>query len=68
MEDKGVGGRGRLDVTGKGEIQSIDNRGFWDNSGISVVRGGVDLVVSGKGVSGSEFGTWENLPNNIEVL
>ena len=57
-----------MDVTGKGEIQSIDNHGFWDNSGISIVREGVDLVVSGKGVSGSEFGTWENLPNDIEVV
>ena len=57
-----------MDVTGKSEIESIDNCGFRDNSGIGIVGGGVDLVVAGKGVSRSEFGTWENLPNDVKVL
>ena len=65
---KGVRGGRRLDVTGKGKIKSTDNHRFWDNSGVSVVGGGVDLVVAGKGISGSKFGARENFPDNIEVL
>ena len=55
-------------MTGKSEVKGIDNCGFRDNSCIGIVGGGVDLVIAGKGVSGSEFSTWENLPNNVEVL
>ena len=53
---------------GEGEIQGADDRGLWDDSNVSIVRGGVDLVVVRESISGSEFGTWENLPNNIKVL
>ena len=55
-------------MTGKGEIKSIDNHRFRDNSGVGIVGGGVDLIIAGKGVSRSEFGTRENFPDNIEVL
>ena len=55
-------------MTGKGEIKSVDNCGFRDNSSIGIVRGGVNLVVVEKGISRSKFGTWENFPNNIKVL
>ena len=57
-----------MDVAGKGEIKSIDDRRFRHNSSVSIVRGGIDLVIVGKGISRSEFGTRENLPDNIEVL
>ena len=57
-----------MDVAGKGEIKSIDDCRFWHNSSVSIVRGGIDLVIAGKGISQSEFGTRENLPDNIEVL
>ena len=68
MKYKGVHCGRRLDVTGKGKIKSIDNRRFRDNSGIGIIGGGVNVVVAGKGDSGSEFGTWENFPNDIKVL
>ena len=55
-------------MAGKGEIKSIVDCRFWDNGGIGIVGGGVNLVVAGKGVSGGNFGTWENLPDNIKVL
>ena len=55
-------------MAAKGEVKSIDNRRFWDNSGVIIVGGGVDLVIVGEGVSGSKFGTWENFPDNIKVL
>ena len=55
-------------MTGKGEIKSVDNHGFRDNSGIGIIGGGVNVVVAGKGVSRSELGTWENFPNDIKVL
>ena len=32
-------------MTSKGEIKSVDNRRFHDNSNISIVGGGVNLVV-----------------------
>ena len=55
-------------MLGEGEIQGTDDRGFWDNSNVGIVGGGVDLVVARESISGSEFGTWENLPNDIKVL
>ena len=68
MKDKGVRHGRSLDVTGKSKIKSIDNCGFWDNSGIGIFGGGVNLVIVGKGISGGEFGTWKNFPNDIKVL
>ena len=57
-----------MDVAGKGEIKSVVDCRFWDNGGIGIVGGGVNLVVAGKGVGRGNFGTWENLPDNIKVL
>ena len=57
-----------MDVTGEGEVQGANDRGFRDDSNVGIVRGGVDLVVARESISGSEFGTWENLPNDIKVL
>ena len=57
-----------MDVMGEGEVESIDDRRFRDNGSVNVVRGGVDLVIAGKGIGGGEFRTWENFPENIEVL
>ena len=65
---KGVCGGRRLDMAGEGEVKSTDNHRFWNNSGVIVVGGGVNLVVAGKGVSGSKFGARENFPDNIKVL
>ena len=55
-------------MTGEGEVQGANDRGFRDDSNVGIVRGGVDLVVARESISGSEFGTWENLPNDIKVL
>ena len=55
-------------MSGKSEIESMDDCRFWDNGGIGVVGGGVNLVVTGKSIGGGKFGARENLPDNIEVL
>ena len=55
-------------MTGEGEVQGADYRGFRDDSNVGIVRGGVDLGVTRESICGSEFGTWENLPNDIKVL
>ena len=55
-------------MVGEGEVKIIDNCRFWDNSGVIIVGGGVDLVIAGEGVGVSKFGTWENFPDNIKVL
>ena len=55
-------------MAGESEIKSIDDRRIRDDGGISVVGGGVNLVVAGKSVGGSKFGARENLPDNIKVL
>ena len=55
-------------MAGESEIESIDDCRIRDDGGISVVGGGVNLVVVGKSVGRSKFGTRENLPDNIEVL
>ena len=55
-------------MAGKSEIESINDCRFWDNGGIGIVGGGVNLVVAGKSVGRGKFGAWKNLPDNIEVL
>ena len=55
-------------MAGESEIESIDDCRIRDNGGISIVGGGVNLVIAGKSVGGSKFGARENLPDNIEVL
>ena len=57
-----------MDVTSEGEVKGIDDCRQWNDSDIGVVGGGVDLVVAEKGVSGSEFGARENLPDYVKVL
>ena len=67
-KDKRVGGGRRLNVAGKGKIESTNYGRFRDNGGIVIVEGSVDLVVAGEGVGGGEFGTRENVPDDVEVL
>ena len=55
-------------MVGKSEVESIDDCRFWDNGGIGVVGGGVNLVVAGKSVCRGKFGARKDLPENIEVL
>ena len=45
MKYERVGGGGRFDVTSKSKIQGIDNRWFWDNRGVNVIRGCVNGVL-----------------------
>ena len=55
-------------MAGKGEIEGINDCGFGDDRGVVIVKGSVDLVVAREGVGGGEFGTRENLPDDVEVL
>ena len=55
-------------MAGKGEIEGINDGGFGDDGGIVIVKGSVDLVVTGEGVGGGEFGTGENFPDDVKVL
>ena len=57
-----------MDMVGESEIESVDDCRIRDDGGISVVGGGVNLVVAGKSVGGSKFGARENFPDNIKVL
>ena len=63
-----VGGRRRLNMAGKGEIEGINDGGFGNDGGIVIVEGSVDLVVAREGVGGGKFGTGENFPDDVEVL
>ena len=67
-KDKRVGGGRRLNVAGKGKIESTNYGRFRDNGGIIIVKGSVDLVVAGEGVGGGKFGTRENFSDDVEVL
>ena len=55
-------------MAGECEIEGIDNRWFWNDGGVGIVRGGVDLVVMREGIGRSKFGSRKNFPNNIKVL
>ena len=60
--------RGRADVFSEGEVESIDHGRFGNNGGVVVIGRSINLVIVGEGVSGSEFSTREDLPNDVEVL
>ena len=68
LKYEGIRGRRRLDVSGEGEIEGVDNCRLGNNGGVVIIGGGINLSIAGKGVSGSEFSTREDLPNDIEVL
>ena len=68
MKYKGICGGRRLDVTGKSKIKSIDHGGFGNNRGVIIIGRSVNLIIAGESVSGSEFSTREDLPNDVEVL
>ena len=55
-------------MTGEGEVKGIDYYGQWDDSDINIIRGGVDVVTVGEGISRSKLGARENFPDNVEVL
>ena len=42
LKDKGVGGRGFLNMVCEGEVESSDYHRFWTDSGVCVVFRGVD--------------------------
>ena len=67
-KDEGITGRGRLDMTGKGKIEGVNDGGFRDDGGIIIVKGSIDLVVAGEGVGRGEFGAREHFPDDVEVL
>ena len=63
-----IGGGGRLDVAGEGEVEGINYGGIGNNRCIVIVEGSVHLVVAREGIGGGEFSTRKNLPDNVKVL
>ena len=55
-------------MAGEGEIEGINYGGFRDDRDVVIVKRSVDLVVARESISGSEFSTRENFPDNVEVL
>ena len=55
-------------MAGKSKIEGVDDSGFGNNRGVTVVEGGVYLSVAGEGVGRSELSTREDFPDNVEVL
>ena len=55
-------------MSGEGEVKGVNNCGFRNNSGVVVIGGGVNLIVARESVSGGEFSTREDLPNDVKVL
>ena len=41
FEDKGVRGRGGLDVAGQGEIKGINNHRVWEDGSVCIICSGV---------------------------
>ena len=57
-----------MDMSSEGEVESINYCGFGNDSGVVIIGGSIDLIIARESVSGSEFSTREDLPNNIKIL
>ena len=68
MKYERVGGGGRLNVAGEGEIEGVNHGGFGNNGGVVIVEGSVDLTIAREGIGGGKFSTREDFPNDVEVL
>ena len=55
-------------MSSEGEVESINYCGFGNDSSVVIIGGSIDLIIARESVSGSEFSTREDLPNDIEVL
>ena len=55
-------------MSSKGEVESINHCRFGNDSSVVIIGGSIDLIIARERVSGSEFSTREDFPNNIEVL
>ena len=55
-------------MTGESKVKGINNSGQRDNSNISIVKGGVNLVAAGEGIGRGKLCTRKDFPDNIKVL
>ena len=55
-------------MTSEGKVECLDDYRVGNDGGINIVRGGVNGISTGEGVSGGHLGTRENFPYDIEVL
>ena len=55
-------------MSGKGEVEGVNDCGFRKDSGVVVIGGSVNLMTAREGINGGKFSTGEDLPNNIKVL
>ena len=53
---------------GKGKIKGVNNCRQRNDSSISIVEGGINLISVGEGVGRGKVCTSEDFPNNIKVL
>ena len=55
FENKGIGGRGGLDMMREGEVKGIDNLRLWEDGSVCVVGSGIQVILSRKGISRSHL-------------
>ena len=55
-------------MTSESKVEGIDDSGLRNNRGVIIIKGSVDLVVTGECIGGGELGTRENFPDDVEVL
>ena len=55
-------------MTGKSKVKSVDYGRFGNDRGVVIIEGSVDLIIARESVSGSEFGTREDLPDDVKIL
>ena len=52
----------------EGEVEDIDDHRIWKEGGICIVGGGIQVILSRKGICGSHLCPWGNLPDNVKIL
>ena len=55
-------------MSSKSEVKGIDDDWFGNDRGVYIIQGGIDEVTAREGIGWGHLGTWEDLPNDIEVL
>ena len=68
FEDKGIRGREGLDVAREGEVEGIDDHRIWEDGGVCIVGGGIQVILLRKGISRSHLCPWGNLPDDVTIL
>ena len=50
------------------EVKGIDDHRIWEDGGVCIVGGGIQVILLRKGISRSHLCSWGNLPDDVKIL